>query len=481
MTGENLLRRRSTHSTWGEITCHVLRPVARRRLRSSRTRSVNQFSRRQLLAGAGSALGAGAVLAGLGPAGVSALTSTSTGRLVQSSGEPVTFGSNYSDDGRQRGHRRGDRGHGRSDDDQHGRPQHVPGELQHLHPAARRRDVAGSPATACGRSPNAVWSATSRDVWERPRPASARASRTPRPALDGKQYFVPFYYYPWAVHYRKSVFEEAGYDDPDDVGRVQGAARPDADRRDHAAAAANDGNWPQMGMFDMLNLRINGYDFHVSLMGGQESWTDDRVKAVFTAWEELLPYYQPDANGRTWQDAATGLANGETGDVPARHVHRLGNFDPEAQQDIIDDIDFFAFPAINEEHGQDAVEAPIDGFMMAAEPDNEEGAKALLAGLGGAEAIDAYIGVEPVGRRRQLRGRHERLQRPAAEVGRARRRGDVHRPVPRPRHRPGLRRQRRRRRARRLHRRPEPDRLDPQHRRGAEVRRTRSSELERSR
>src|SRR3954467_1288033 len=25
---------------------------------------------------------------------------------------------------------------------------------------------------------------------------------------DGKQYFVPFYYYPWAVFYRKSVFEQ---------------------------------------------------------------------------------------------------------------------------------------------------------------------------------------------------------------------------------------------------------------------------------
>ena len=45
-----------------------------------------------------------------------------------------------------------------------------------------------------------------------------------------------------------------------------------------------------MGMFDMLNLRINGYDFHVSLMGGKESWTDDKVKAVFTALEELSDY-----------------------------------------------------------------------------------------------------------------------------------------------------------------------------------------------
>ena len=29
---------------------------------------------------------------------------------------------------------------------------------------------------------------------------------------DGKQYFVPFYYYPWALFYRKSVFKELGID-----------------------------------------------------------------------------------------------------------------------------------------------------------------------------------------------------------------------------------------------------------------------------
>src|SRR5688500_6185361 len=32
--------------------------------------------------------------------------------------------------------------------------------------------------------------------------------------LDDKQYFVPFYYYPWAMHYRTSTFEQAGYEVP---------------------------------------------------------------------------------------------------------------------------------------------------------------------------------------------------------------------------------------------------------------------------
>ncbi len=213
-------------------------------------------------------------------------------------------------------------------------------------------------------------------------------------ALDGEQYFVPFYFYAWGVHYRKSLFADNGYDVPtnwDDFLALCAQMETDGIT---PLCAANDGRWPQMGMFDMLNMRVNGYDFHVSLMGGNESWTDPKVKEVFTKWEELLPYYQPDANGRPWQDSANALGANEAG------MYLIGNFltsnfDAETQQDIIDDIDFFAFPEINAEHGQDAIEAPIDGFMMAASPKNPEGAKALLTALGSNDAIAAYIAVDP--------------------------------------------------------------------------------------
>jgi multiple sugar transport system substrate-binding protein len=212
--------------------------------------------------------------------------------------------------------------------------------------------------------------------------------------LDGKQYFVPFYFYPWGVHYRKSLFEEKGYTIPttwDEFIALCGQMQTDGLI---PLCGANDGRWPQMGMFDMLNLRINGYDYHVSLMGGNEDWSGDQVKDVFTHWEQLLPYYQPDANGRTWQDAANSLGDKSAG------MYLLGtfvtsNFAADTQQDIIDDIDFFLFPEINPEHGQEAIEAPIDGFMMAAEPDNPDGAKALLGALGQAAAIDAFLAVNP--------------------------------------------------------------------------------------
>ena len=150
------------------------------------------------------------------------------------------------------------------------------------------------------------------DVWEG-LTGFSEGFKTASTAADGKQYFVPFYYYPWAVFYLKSAFEAGGYEIPTTWDEFKALADQMEADGITPLAAANGGSWPQMGMFDMLNLRINGYDFHVSLMGGQEDWTDDRVKAVFSAWEEILPYYQPDANGREWQDAATSLAAGEPG------------------------------------------------------------------------------------------------------------------------------------------------------------------------
>lgn len=215
--------------------------------------------------------------------------------------------------------------------------------------------------------------------------------RSASSGLDGKQYFVPFYFYPWAVHYRKSLFADNGYSIPTTWDEFK--ALCDAMQADGITplSAANDGRWPQMGMFDMLNLRVNGYDYHVSLMGGNQSWESAEVKNIFSRWSELLPYYQPDANGRTWEDGAGALRDKQTG------MYLIGTFltAQYTEQEVLDDIDFFLFPEVDPQHGQDAIEAPIDGFMMAASPDNETAAKALLGGLGSVPAIDAYIAVDP--------------------------------------------------------------------------------------
>jgi multiple sugar transport system substrate-binding protein len=134
-------------------------------------------------------------------------------------------------------------------------------------------------------------------------------------------------------------------------------------------------------------MRTNGYDYHVRLMAGKESWESAQVKAVFNHWRELMPHYQPGALGRTWQESGTDLQNKKTG------MFLLGSFvgvqftDAAAHKDL----DFFAFPQINPKWKQDSVEAPIDGFMLSKKPKNLEGAKALIGFLGTATAANTYL------------------------------------------------------------------------------------------
>jgi multiple sugar transport system substrate-binding protein len=135
---------------------------------------------------------------------------------------------------------------------------------------------------------------------------------------------------------------------------------------------------------------MNGYQFHMDLMAGRESWTDERVRNVFTEWEALLPYHQENPNGRTWQEAAAALVSGEAG------MMTLGNFVGEAfPEEERSDLDFFPWPAMNEEFGTDTIEAPIDGWMLAANPANLEAAKELLYYFGTADAQGTYLSVNP--------------------------------------------------------------------------------------
>ncbi len=207
---------------------------------------------------------------------------------------------------------------------------------------------------------------------------------------DGNQYFVPWTYYCWGIHYRPSLFEENGWTPPATMEDLQALASNMQDAGLVPFAFGNDGRWPAMGTFDQLNFRLNGYQFHVDLMAGQESWTDERVRNVFTTWESLLPLHQENPNGRTWQEAATAVVDNEAGMMTIGTF--VGEVFPEADRA---DLDFFTFPELNPEFGTETVEAPIDGWMMAREPGNLEAAKELLYHFGTAVAQEAYLAVDP--------------------------------------------------------------------------------------
>jgi multiple sugar transport system substrate-binding protein len=133
-------------------------------------------------------------------------------------------------------------------------------------------------------------------------------------------------------------------------------------------------------------MRVNGYQYHVDLMAGKGAWDDPKVAKVFDTWTSLLPYHQSDSLGRTWQEAAQSLQQKKSG------MYFLGLFVAQQfDEDEQDDIDFFSFPEVDSTIGADALDAPIDGWMMAKRPKNEAAAKKMLGYLGTGEA-GAVIG-----------------------------------------------------------------------------------------
>jgi multiple sugar transport system substrate-binding protein len=229
------------------------------------------------------------------------------------------------------------------------------------------------------------------DVWSKIGANYSDALKKASTGLDGKQYFVPFYYYPWALFYRKSVWQKEGWEVPTTFDDLK-ALLPKMQKAGYAPIGfADKDGWPAMGTFDILNLRINGYQFHIDLMGGKESWQDPKVANVFNTWKEILPFHQSGALGRTWEEGAQGLANKKSA------MYLLGMFVGQQFTDKTahDDLDFFNFPEIDSNVGADTLDAPIDGFMLSKSPKNEAGAKALVQYLASAKAQGIYLQSDP--------------------------------------------------------------------------------------
>jgi multiple sugar transport system substrate-binding protein len=225
------------------------------------------------------------------------------------------------------------------------------------------------------------------DVWDKIGGTFNDAAKSLSKGLDGHYYMVPLYNYPWVVFYNKSVFAAKGYTVPttwDDF--IALAKKMQSDGIIPLAFAEKDG-WPALGTFDIINLRLNGYDYHIKLMKHEVPWTDPGVANVFNQWRELLPYCQNGANGRIWQDAAKALENKQAGMMFQGSNQVAANYSAAN----LADLDFFVFPEINPSYGTDYMDAPTDGFMMPKKGKNQAAAKAVLEYIGSGAAETGFL------------------------------------------------------------------------------------------
>ena len=212
------------------------------------------------------------------------------------------------------------------------------------------------------------------DMWENgdlPGLDSVKGAMT----MDGKQWGVPYTYYQWGVYYREDIFNELGLTEPATFDEEIANCEKIVDSGRKCYTIGSKFLWTAGGWFDYLNMRTNGFDFHMQLATGQASWTSDEVRATFANWRKLIDMgaFIDDHQTYSWQEALPFFVNGEAtaylmGNFVVPHLREAGLGD--------DQIDFYQFPKIADvAMGEDA---PTDTFHIASGAQNKEAARAFL-------------------------------------------------------------------------------------------------------
>jgi len=223
--------------------------------------------------------------------------------------------------------------------------------------------------------------------------APAAASMT----IDGHKWGVPYTYYQWGVYYRKDIFDKLGLSEPKTWEEFMAAGKKLKENGITPITIGTKYLWTAAGVFDYLDLRTNGYDFHMALTQGKVEWTDPRVRKVFEHWKEMLDagFFIDNHTSYSWQEALAPMVKGEAA------MYVMGNFAvaPLREAGLTDDqLDFFQFPVIDPSVPL-AEEAPTDTIHLAANAKNPEDAKKFLAFLGRPDVqtkINATLGQLPI-------------------------------------------------------------------------------------
>jgi len=194
--------------------------------------------------------------------------------------------------------------------------------------------------------------------------------------MNDAQWGVPYTYYQWGVYYREDIFNELGLSEPSTWEEELANCQVIVDSGRACYTIGTKFLWTAGGWFDYLNMRTNGFEFHMALARGEIPWTDDRVRQTFANWRTLIDMggFIADHQNYSWQEALPFMVNGEAA------AYLMGNFavDQLRRAGLTDDqLDFYQFPVITPglELGEDA---PTDTFHVPTGAQNVEAARAFL-------------------------------------------------------------------------------------------------------
>lgn len=213
------------------------------------------------------------------------------------------------------------------------------------------------------------------DLWKKNGWAEQFSTTVKSAGMDGKQYALPYMYYSWGMFYRKDLFDKAGVKaEPKTLPELVDACKKLKASGVAPVVSGGKDAWNLAGWFDYLNLRTNGYDFHIELTDGKVPYTDARVRKAFANWKQLIDAgcFVDNITSYDFQTAQPLLYTGKAA------MFLMGTFmAPGFPADVKDKIGYMQFPEIDAKVKR-AEDGPTDTFHIPAKAKNKADARKFL-------------------------------------------------------------------------------------------------------
>lgn len=235
------------------------------------------------------------------------------------------------------------------------------------------------------------------DVWAKEGLNDSFKSASASMTIDGKKWGLPYTYYQWGVYYRKDIFAKLNIAEPKTWAELVKACETLKANKITPFAIGTKATWPTGGWFDYLDMRVNGYEFHMDLTAGKIPYTDKRVQAVFDKWDDLTKpgYYLANHASYQWQEALPAFVKGEAA------MYLMGNFAvaPMKEAGLTEaQLGFMQFPEITKGLPK-AEDAPTDTIHIPSKAKNKVDARRFMAYMAKPEVqaeVNGILGQLPV-------------------------------------------------------------------------------------
>ena len=192
--------------------------------------------------------------------------------------------------------------------------------------------------------------------------------------FNGEQYGIPLSTGFWGLYANSDILQQYDVGNVNTIDDLIAACNVLSEQRVTPIALGIKEQWPVLGLFDFLVLRLYGIELYQEILTGKVAFTDQRIVSVLQKWRELIDNrcFLEDASRYTQKDVLPLLYRKRAGFVLS------GNFViSQIPESVKEHINFVPFPTARNDIAPVEI-APTDFIALRTNSKNKEAASFFL-------------------------------------------------------------------------------------------------------